>query len=110
MTVDPVGRFNAATGAATISGTVTCTGDAEFSFIDVFVRQRVGRIYINGYGFLEGFACDGTTQPWSAEVFGDNGVFRGGKALSVTFAVACGIYQCGIDYQEHIVQLKGARR
>ena len=111
LTVNKSGRFNSSTGSATISGTVTCTGGpAEFSFIEVFVRQAVGRFFIDGWGFIEGFTCDGATQAWSAEVFGMNGTFKGGKALSVTFAVACGTFLCGFGYQEQVVQLKGGRR
>lgn len=110
LTVAPTGRFDSRTGAAIISGTVTCTGGpVDFSFIEVFVRQTVGRIFIDGFGFVEGFTCDGTTQAWSVEVFGQNGIFKGGKALSATFAVACGTFLCGIDYQEHIVQLRGKK-
>ena len=109
-TVDPVGRFNSATGSATISGTVTCTGVAQDTFVDVQVRQKVGRFFINGFGGIGGFACDGSVQPWSAEVFADNGVFKGGKAATVTFAVACGSFECGVDFQEHVVQLKGGRK
>ena len=108
VTLNKSGRFNSKTGSATISGTVTCTGGpAEFSFIDISVRQVVGRIFIDGFGSIEGFTCDGTTQSWSAEVFAFNGTFRGGKALTVSFAVACGQFLCGIDFQERVVQLKG---
>lgn len=111
VTVNPVGRFNSRTGSATISGTVTCTGGpAEFSFIFVQVRQVVGRFAIEGYGFIEGFVCDGSVQPWSAEVFGFNGTFKGGKAVTVTFAFACGTFLCGIDFEERVVQLKGGRK
>lgn len=111
LTVDKFGQFNAATGSATISGTVTCTGGpAQFSFIEVFVRQTVGRFFVDGFGFIEGFTCDGTTQEWSAEVFGFNGTFRGGKALSVSFGVACGDFLCGVDFEERVVQLRGGRR
>lgn len=110
ITVNRSGRFDSQTGAAIISGTVTCTGGpAEFSFIEVFVRQVVGRIFIDGFGFIEGFTCDGTAQAWSAEVFGINGVFRGGKSLTATFAVACGEFLCGEAYQEFVVQLKGKK-
>lgn len=110
LTVDKSGRFDSKTGAAIISGTVTCQGGpAEFSFIEVFVRQVVGRIFIDGYGAIEGFSCDGTTQAWSVEVFGINGVFKGGKSLTATFAVACGEFLCGAAYEEHVVQLKGKR-
>ena len=47
---------------------MTCTGSADFSFIDVTARQKVGRLFIDGEGFIEGFACDGSTQAWSAEI------------------------------------------
>lgn len=111
LTVNKSGRFDSKTGAAIISGTVTCTnGPADFSFIDVSVRQVVGRTFIDGFGSIEGFTCDGTAQPWSVEVLGQNGIFKGGKALSVTFAVACGPFLCGESFQEHIVQLKGGKR
>jgi hypothetical protein len=110
VTLNKTGRFNSKTGSATISGTVTCTGGpVDFSFIDISVRQVVGRVFIDGFGSIEGFTCDGTTQTWSAEVFGSNGTFRGGKALTVTFAVACGTFLCGLDFQERVVQLKGGR-
>jgi hypothetical protein len=110
LTVNKFGGFNPITGSATISGTVTCTGGpADFSFIDVFVRQAVGRFFIDGFGFIEGFTCDGTTQAWSAEVFGFNGIFKGGKALSVSFGVACGTFLCGFDFEERVVLLRGGK-
>jgi hypothetical protein len=111
ITVDPTGRFNSKSGSATISGTVTCSdAPIDFSEIDVEVHQSVGRLRINGFGFIEGFACDGTTQPWSAEVFGENGIFKGGKAATVSFAFACGIFECGVGFDESVVQLKGGTK
>jgi hypothetical protein len=110
LTVDPVGQFNARTGSVTISGSVTCTGGpADFSFIDVFVRQVAGRFFIDGEGFIEGFVCDGSTQPWSVEVFGFNGTFKGGKALTVSFAIACGQFFCGEGFDERVVLLRGGK-
>ena len=106
VTVNPVGTFNSSTGSATISGTVTCTGDADFTFIDVEVRQRVGRLVISGFGSTE-FACDGTAHSWSVEVFPSNGLFKGGQTVTVTFAVACGIFECGFDEQQTKVTLRG---
>ena len=105
VTVDPVGHFNKS-GSATITGTVTCTGEAVFAFIDLQLTQKVGRFTIIGSGFTE-FVCDGTTQPWSVEVFGFTGAFKGGRAASVTFAVACGSFDCGFDSEERIVMLRG---
>lgn len=110
LTVNKSGRFNSKTGSATISGTVTCTGGpAEFSFIEVSVRQLVGRFFIDGFGGIEGFECDGTSQAWSAEVFAFNGIFKGGKALTATFAFACGEFLCGEGFEERVIQLKGGK-
>jgi len=106
VTVNSVGTFNASTGSATISGTVTCTGQADFAFIDVEVRQRVGRFVVSGFGFTD-FTCDGATHPWSVEVFPQNGLFKGGQTVTVTFAVACGIFDCGFDEQQTKVTLRG---
>ena len=97
ITVDPTGRFNR-DGSATVSGTVTCTGSAEFTALDVYVSQRVGRINISGWGGTY-FDCDGATHSWSATVHSDNGLFKGGKAANVTIA-----YACGWDCSEAIVQ------
>jgi hypothetical protein len=107
VTVDPIGTFTNA-GSAIITGTVTCTSDepVEFTFIDVEVRQRVGRFTIIGFGSTD-FICDGTTQTWAVEVFGESGQFRGGHAVSVTFAVACGTFTCGEDFEETTVRLRG---
>ena len=104
VTVDPVGQFHK-DGTATISGTVTCSGSADFSFIEVSVRQTVGRIFINGFGGTD-FECDGETHAWSAEVFPDNGTFKGGRTASVTIATSCGVFDCGEDFEETIVRLR----
>lgn len=106
VTVDSVGHFNRG-GSATISGTVTCSGDVEFSFIDVQLTQTVGRFSIDGFGSTEDFACDGTTQPWSVEVFGFTGQFKGGRAVAFTFAVACDAISCSEDFEETMVRLRG---
>ena len=110
LVVNPRGVFNSHTGSATIRGTVTCSGEAEFSFIDVFVRQKTGRLFIDGEGFIEGFTCDGTTQAWAVEVFGFNGVFKGGRTATVTFAVACGIFECGVGFDESVVMLSAKKK
>lgn len=104
-TVDPVGHFNSSTGSATITGTVTCTGEIEFSELDVDLRQRVGRVVISGFGITD-FPCDGATHEWSVEVFGQNGLFKGGKAAAVTVAFACSVFDCGTAFIESTVQLK----
>jgi hypothetical protein len=106
VTVDPVARFDSRTGSVTVTGTITCTGESIDNLIDVQLEQRVGRFIISGFGGTS-FACDGTTETWSVEVFADNGIFKGGKAASVTFAMACGFFACGIDFEERIVRIRG---
>lgn len=103
LTVNPVGAFNKLTGSATVSGTVLCTGDALYSEIYVELRQTVGRFAVLGYADLypDAFACDGTAQPWSAEVIGITGQFKGGRADAAAYAVACGEFDCGFD-EEHL--------
>jgi len=90
FSIAKVGKFNPATGSATILGTVSCTGGDEFSktFIDLQVSQIVGRFRISGVGFAT-FICDGSTQAWFADVFSDDGKFGGGKASVRAFALAC---------------------
>jgi len=108
ITVNPVGHFDKFSGSATISGTVTCTGQAEFTGIRVQLTQTVGRFTIAGLGFLEpGFICDGTTQAWSVEVIGSSGQFKGGRAASVTEAFACNEFICDFDSEERFVKLRG---
>jgi hypothetical protein len=107
VTVDPVGTFNAKTGSATITGTLTCSGeDAQFATVSVDLRQRVGRFTILGSGGIDA-PCTGTPQPWSVEVLPFTGKFAGGKAVSVTVAFACGIFSCGSDFEETTVRLHG---
>jgi hypothetical protein len=106
VTVDRVGHFNP-DGSATITGTVTCSGDdVEFAFIDLELTQRVGRFSISGFGSAEDFVCDGTTQLWSAEVRGFNGQFKGGRAVAFTFAEVCDAEGCVDEFAETMVRLR----
>lgn len=102
--VDPIARFDSRSGAATLTGTVTCTAGAG-AFIEVQLRQAVGRFVISGFGFAE-VLCDGTAQPWSIEVAGENGKFKGGHAAAVTFGQACDALDCGFTAEETTVRLR----
>lgn len=108
ISVAPRGRFTS-TGSAIISGEVTCTGEVDFAFLEAELTQQVGRLIVRGFGGME-ITCDGTTRPWTLEIVGDNGTFAGGKAASLTFAVACGIFSCAEDFEERVVQLSGKKR
>jgi len=108
VTVNPRGSFDARTGSATISGTVTCDSTADFAFIDVTLEQPVGRFIVRGYGSTD-VICDGTTQPWSVDVLGDTGLFKGGKSVAVTLSVACNIGGCSEYFDETSVRLGGKK-
>lgn len=105
VTVDPVGHFTKS-GSAIVSGTVTCTGtNVDFAFIDIQLQQRVGRAVINGFGSID-ISCDGDTHAWSAEVFADNGTFKGGHAATIIFALACDPLFCGEAFEEATIKLR----
>lgn len=104
VTVEDTASFDPQTGAATVRGTINCTS-ADDAHIEVELRQQVGRLGVVGFGWMEP-TCDGADHRWSTEIlpaFG--GKFAGGRAASVTFAVACGKFDCGIDYEERTVLL-----
>jgi len=103
LTVDPIGHFDARTGAATLTGTVSCSG-GDFVDIQSQLSQNVGRFTIRGIGFQE-LGCNGT-QRWSATIFPDNGKFAGGKAASFTFSFACGPVFCSDTFVEQKVTLR----
>jgi hypothetical protein len=105
LTVNGSGTFNKVTGSATISGTVTCTGQADFGFIDSQLTQTVGRFTISGFGETD-FVCDGTTQAWSMQVFPFGGLFKGGQTASDTVAQACGPFECSFDEVIRSIRLR----
>jgi hypothetical protein len=107
LTVDPTAWIDDKTRTVTVSGTVICTGESEFAFLEVQLTQTAGRLIIRGFGGT-GLACDGATRPWSVMVLGDNGLFAAGKALSLTYAVACGAYDCGVDFEERLLKVRRA--
>jgi len=104
-TVDSTASFNSKTGSATVHGTFTCTCVADVAEVDVELHQQVGRGEVVGFGFVP-ITCDGSSHPWSVEVFPEIGTkFAGGKGASLSYTVACGVLGCSVDYQEHTVQL-----
>jgi hypothetical protein len=106
LVVDRFGSFDARTGAATVRGTLTCTGGGSKTFVDVNLRQTVGRLILHGSGSTGEFQCDGTHEPWSAVVIAENGLFKGGRAASVTYAFACGSFECSDAFDEQTINLR----
>jgi hypothetical protein len=105
VTVNERAIFDPRTGSATVSGTISCVGDVEFTFVDVQLEQAVGRGVVAGFGSID-VDCNGTIQPWSIEIFPALGrKFAGGKAATFTFAVSCGLVFCSEYFNEQQVQL-----
>ena len=110
VSADPRG-FTYKDGSAQLTGTYTCANADRFeSEVDGTLTQRVGRVKITGYFFLYPLECDGASHRWSAQVVSDNGLFRGGKAASVAFGFACGVFDCSDGYAEQTVQLSSRAR
>ena len=102
VTINASGTFTKS-GSATVSGTVVCDASADFAFLEVQLRQRAGRVFIDGFGFTE-VLCDGTVQPWTAAISG-NGLYKGGQATATVFASACS-FSCGSDFEERSIKLR----
>ena len=84
ITIDETASVTPKTGEVTVSGTVTCAGE-DTVFIDGMVRQRKGRVFIEGFFFTE-VECSAGTTPWSATVEFSNGLFTSGRADVTVFA------------------------
>ena len=103
LTVNRTGKVDKF-GNATVGGTATCT-NANGVQIQVSLTQAVGRFSIQGAGFSGVTTCDGTAQPWSAQVAPSNGKFAGGKSASLTFAFSCGNFFCSDTFSTNAVKL-----
>jgi hypothetical protein len=109
LTINSKGSFGK-DGSATISGTITCSGDSSGGS-DIFgtVNQRVGRsLFSSFFDNQPGLVCDGTPQPWSGTATPQNGLFGGGKAsVDVTATVCDATENCGSAEVATSVQLSG---
>ena len=105
LSVDQTGRFDARTGAATVTGTITCSGGDGLGKIGVQLTQAVGRFKFSGEGGAE-FDCDGAPHAWTADVLSASGKFAGGKATVSAFAFACGSGGCSEGGAERVVTLR----
>jgi len=108
VTVDPRAKVDKA-GTAWVTGSYTCT-DGDFIELDGELHQNVGRLTINGFGFIfdEG-TCDGAPHTFTMPITGENGKFAGGKAASIVFSFACGAFECADGYAEQRIQLTKGR-
>jgi hypothetical protein len=107
VTIDRFGSFDQRTGVATVTGTLTCTGNGGGGVYTSLV-QPVGRIAtISGYGFADGAACDGSPHPWSTQIEPySGGKFAGGHATASVSAFVCNESGCASDDAQQQVTLR----
>jgi hypothetical protein len=106
MTVDEVGRVNGRTGTATISGTYTCVGAADFTLLQGRLSQEQDQGNVVGdFEQLE-LACGGTVE-WSAEIVPQSGKFKRGLAATFALAAACNAIGCNTYETLEVVRLRG---
>jgi hypothetical protein len=107
--IDPIGAVLKAGGGAAISGTLSCTREAE-AWMTVEVRQALGRKTVIVGEASRALACSPEALPWTTFVFSDEGAFGGG---SVYVRVRVEAYDAG-EYDsvgtEAAVRLKGQIR
>ena len=65
---------------------------------------------INGFFFVYPLECDGATHAWEAYVTADNGLFAGGKAVSVSLIFACGLLDCTVVEVDQKIQVTRSGR
>lgn len=98
-------------GSVRLNGTYACTDADSYSEFWGTLTQRIGRIKITGDFYLSPLECDGRPHTWEAWATSGNGYFAGGKAATVTIALACGMFDCVDGYLEQTVQLsRGTRK
>ena len=106
MTVDDAGSVDKATGVATISGTYTCDGTADFVVLQGSLQQEQGDVQVSGDFVQENLACGGTFD-WSAEVTAESGGFKRGLAATAALTVGCNLLGCNIYDTLEVVRLRG---
>jgi hypothetical protein len=103
LTLDNTGRVSKS-GAATISGTVTCSG-ADWVYMEVQLSQRVGRFVYRAYGD-DVVECSDESGQWQIQLSASAGKLGPGKADVLLFAGACNEEDCEFVEIERTIQLR----
>ena len=105
VSIDPRGTVAPKTGAATLRGEVTCS-EPTMVGLDGGLRQRSGRVFIDGWGFTEVY-CDGTAT-FDLPILDANGLFTGGKADAQVYAFSFDDFDA-YAFAEQTVRLSGGK-
>lgn len=107
MVVNEVGQVNKKTGVATVSGTYTCLGEADFMVLQGTLSQRQGDIHVTGNFEQTDLVCGGTHN-WRADVVSDNAKtkFKRGDAATIALMVGCNRLGCNFYQTLDVVKLR----
>jgi hypothetical protein len=109
MVVDEVGKVDKRTGAATVSGTYTCDGVADFTVIQGRLSQRQGDLHVTGDFEQLDLPCGGTFA-WSATITPEAGKFKRGEAATLALMAGCSVLGCNVYETLDVVHLRGGGR
>lgn len=105
MTINEVGKVNTRTGAATVSGTYTCEGQAEFTVLQGRLSQKQRDIHVVGSFEQLDLPCGGTFK-WKADITPESGKFKRGLAASMSLMAGCNRLGCNIYETLDVVRLR----
>lgn len=105
MTVDDVGKVDPKAGTATITGTYTCDGTADFTVLQGKLQQEQSGGNVVGEFVQEGLACGGTFK-WSADITPESGKFQRGLAATVALTAGCNRIGCNVYETLEVVRLR----
>jgi hypothetical protein len=105
LTVDPTAQLSNNGAVATLTGTITCSGTAQFDEVDVFLSQAVGRFTVTGFGATNP-PCGPSPTSWSVDVTGQSGRFGGGTISAQVSAFGCDLFSCGNAFVQTTVKAR----
>jgi hypothetical protein len=109
LSVDRFGRFDPKTGAATVTGTLTCPSGSTGTIFSGSLSQRKGHRTTTadtGANPVD-VPCNGGARPWSIAFTPLGGRFRGGPADVSADALVCFTFGCIFDHADRRVILRG---
>lgn len=92
-------------GDARVRGSYVCTR-SDYSEVSGSLVQRVGRMKIPAWFYLEELRCDGRRHGWSERMSSDTGTYARGRARVEVAILACGMFECVEDGARRQVRLK----
>ncbi len=104
VTIDGTGRLNRQANQVTVSGTLTCNQPLGVE-LSVRVRQRAGRVTINGDAFSFVECDDSGPVVWEVVTDDADGIFVSGKATVQVFAFACS-FECVEIEESRTIRLR----